>query len=227
MTESIEIYVRETAQHLPYPPTPDYRRRSVRSVPRMGLRYAASMLALVIVCSLAVPELRAAVLKILQIGQVTIMLDGTGAQGEALNLAAVAGEIGLAEAQAQASFPLLSSLDQPPDRVFLQDPELVIQVWLNEGQIERSLYQIGGFDWTVFKHSPNIVGVQVRDQPAFWIQLPHSVQFVRNGVLQTEMTHFVTGPVLIWENNGVTYRLESSTSLEDTLAFANALEVTP
>ena len=71
--------------------------------------------------------------------------------------------------------------------------------------------------------STPIPRVTVRGRPGLWIAEPHAIGFVdRSG-------HFISdtvrrsGPVLMWERGGVTYRIEGLRSLEDAQAVAATL----
>jgi len=169
---------------------------------------------------IVVPDIRAAVISILQFGAVTIYLDGRDAEGAPLNLDDVAGTTTLASAQDAVSFDILLPLDNPPDYVFLQGRNMVILVWVSDGVVEAALYQVTGEDWQIIKSAEAIVETDINQTPAFWVNTRHPVQFIKEGTLWTS---FVRGNVLGWEQNGVTYRLEISTSLEEAREFAESL----
>jgi hypothetical protein len=65
---------------------------------------------------------------------------------------------------------------------------------------------------------------EVNGQRAVWTVGPYPL-ISRNG--DVELTRMVEGHVLIWESDGVTYRLETGLSLEETLKIAESLQPMP
>ena len=56
-----------------------------------------------------------------------------------------------------------------------------------------------------------------------WIAAPHAIAFIdRAGNFVTD-TLRRSGPVLLWERDGVTYRIEGLDSLDDAQAVAGSL----
>lgn len=72
----------------------------------------------------------------------------------------------------------------------------------------------------------DVRGVTVRGRFGIWIEDgPHVVTYLDpDGLERTETTR-LAGNVLMWEEDGVTHRIESSLTLEDTLAIAESLTV--
>lgn len=69
-----------------------------------------------------------------------------------------------------------------------------------------------------------IRGVTVRGRFGIWIEDgPHVVTYLDFDGLERAETTRLAGNVLMWEEDGVTHRIESSLSLEDTLAIAETL----
>jgi hypothetical protein len=226
MNDNFETHLQSIAQNLPYPPTPSLRRTPLPRPTRMRWRYALAMVLVLGLSGLLIPDIRAAVLEFLQIGVVRIYLDGVGTEGEPLNLENVSGETSLQIAQTLVKFPLRIPPQDTPDRVFVQGESMVILVWLADGQIERALYQAANEDWMMIKKmTETIMFTNVGDREAFWVMIDHPVEFIRDGAVQTELTHFVTGHVLVWEQDSVTYRLETSLPLDEARQFAESLIV--
>jgi hypothetical protein len=223
MTEDFETQIQAIAQNLAYPPTPQFQMVPPARPRSTGWPRAALILLMLGLFSMAVPQIRAAVLEFLRIGAVTIYLDGTTESGEPLNLDEISGATDLVTAQTLVMFPLHIALDDPPDRVFVQDHSLVIFVWLNGSTIDRALYQISSYDWRMVKSANPITHTEVGTQSAVWVEIQHPIQFLKDGVVRTELSHFVMGHVLIWEQDNVTYRLETPMSLEDARRFAESL----
>lgn len=227
MNDDFETRVELIAQHLPYPPTPVLRRPAPRlTSSRPRWRQALAALLLLGLSGLLIPDIRAAIVEFFQIGVVRVYLDGSSTSGEPLDLEQVSGETTLNIAQTLVRFPILIPPDDSPDRVFVQGESMVIFVWIKEGKIENTLYQTTTEDWMIIKkEAKDIQFTSIAGEEAFWMTLDHPVEFIRNGVVQTELTHFVTGRVLVWERKGVTYRLETHMSLDEARQFAESLIV--
>lgn len=141
----------------------------------------------------------------------------------------LAGATTLEEAQAQVGFPIrLPSYPPdlgPPDRVFLQDlgGPAVILVWLAPDQPDRvrlSLHLLGP-DIIAQKFQPQVVQeTTLHGQRALWTTGPYLLQ-LRNGAF--EMRRLIEGHVLIWEQDSVTYRLETDLPLEEAIRIAESL----
>jgi len=256
-----EQYVRETAAALTYPPTPDvagaatrrWRRRTAdRGAQTPRLAWVVALL-LLIGGLMAVPQVRAAVLRVLRIGAVTIFVTepaATAQPGLAAtlpvtetqaptpasltgSLQSVAGATTLAEAQAQVDFPLrlpAYPVDLgPPDRVYYQDlpNPAVILLWLEperSQEVQMALYLIEGEDFGIKKEVSVVQETTVNDAWAIWVEGQHLLQ-LRDG--RSEPWYFVEGNVLIWFDGQVTYRLESGLSLEETVRIAESLAIVP
>lgn len=225
MTEDFDTHIQAIAQNLAYPPTPQFRVvPPTRPRPQQNLWLRAALLLLTLgLFTMAVPQIRAAVLEFLRIGAVAIYLDGTTEAGEPLKLDEISGAADLATAQALVTFPLRSVPNDPPDRVFVQDGTMVIFAWLNGSAIDRALYQVSGYDWFMVKAANPITHTFVGTNSAVWVEIQHPIQFVKDGIERTELSHFVMGHVLIWEQDNVTYRFETSLPLEDARRFAESL----
>lgn len=221
MDENFERFVQSTAQDLVYPPMPAQTISYRASFNQQILARVAIALLVVGLAGFAVPDIRAKVLELLNIGAVTITLDSVGADGETLRLEDVAGETDLASAQAQVDFEIRLPPDNPPDRIYVQNESLVIFIWLDGNEIEQALYQIWGNDWGIYKSAEIVTQTTVDEDTALWVDAQHPVTFV-NGT--TELTYFVQGNVLIWEEDSVTYRLETHLDMESAREFAEALE---
>jgi hypothetical protein len=142
----------------------------------------------------------------------------------------IAGETTLAEARARASFPLRlpaypANLGNP-ERIFLQENGLmVILVWSDPVDPDKaylSLHEIASESILVGKFQPRVIlETQVNGEYAIWAEGPYLVQLTSGAI---DFRRIVEGNTLIWEENGITYRLESALSLEDTIIIAESLE---
>jgi uncharacterized protein DUF4367 len=146
----------------------------------------------------------------------------------------MAGETTLTGAQQMTTYPILlpaypAGIGEP-DRVFVQDAEgfMTILVWTDPQHPEKmkmSLHFIPEGSWAVDKFSPVAVEeTSVNGQPAVWAVGPYPVR-LRNGEL--EFQRMVNGHVLIWEDGGVTYRLETDMSMDEAVKTAESLQPIP
>lgn len=246
-----EAYVARTARQLAYPPTPPLVVREALGVrtgrtgrQRLGWRAVAAVLALVLVAAalLAVPDVRAAIRDVLRLGGVTIWLDEPDSATQTpppLPLLEsegyLTGETTLAEARAAVDFPLQLPGYPPgvgaPDRVFLQDlgGPLVVLVWTEPDdpvRVRLALHILGP-GATVNKGAPeSFIETTVNGDWALWIQGPYVLQVSPpwNPRAQPGSGYLVTGRVLVWEEDGITYRLEGDLSLDDAVRIAESLQ---
>lgn len=145
----------------------------------------------------------------------------------------LAGETTLAEAQAQVDFPIRLPTHPPdlgpPDRVFLQDlgGQVVVLAWLDPDQpdgVRLSLHQLGPGTFGQKLQPPVIQETTVHGQPALWTEGPYLLQFQRGGQVVYEGQLLVTGYVLVWVEDDITYRLETDLSLEEAVQIAESLQ---
>jgi len=143
----------------------------------------------------------------------------------------MAGETTLSGAQQRANYPILLPADLgKPDRVYVQNASgpMTILVWMDTqhpDQVKMSLHFIPEGSWAVDKFAPRTIDeTSVNGRPAVWAVGPYPILF-RNGDL--EISRLVNGHVLIWEDGGVTYRLESDLSMEEAVRIAESLEPIP
>jgi hypothetical protein len=142
----------------------------------------------------------------------------------------LSGETTLEDAQVKLSFqvklPAYPEALGLPDRIYYQNHigEFVILVWLDPDHIDHAwlaLYEIGPEAY-IEKIAPQVVQeTQVDGHPAFWTTGPYILR-MKNGF--TELNRLVQGHVLIWADGEVTYRLETSLSLDEALLIAASLE---
>jgi hypothetical protein len=116
-----------------------------------------------------------------------------------------------------------------PDVVFVQDLEgqAVVLVWLepdDPAQVRLSLHVLASPQLVdkVIKNDPaGLEFVRVNGREAFWTTGPYFV-VARNG-FYTE-TRLISGHVLIWYEDDLTYRLETSLPLAEAIKIAESLE---
>lgn len=259
---SWEAALQETAASFPYPPTPDvvagvrqrlaappphWSRLVVPSAPRTRRRWAAAILLLLLAGTLlVVPPVRAALVAFFRAGAITIFVGEptpTLASTQVPSMTppplletAPGVRVTLAEAQAQAGFPLRLPLEYgTPDEVYVQplpDPglagQVVIMVWRDPAQTSLPeqprlrLYQIGAEEYGLKQAAMQAVReAWVHGQNAFWVEGGHVIQLPAGPYL-------VEQDVLIWTGGSVTYRLESGLSLAEAVQLAESLrEIAP
>lgn len=245
----LEKQLRALAAEFPYPRTPDiatglHEDRAGSRAPWLKARvvYILILATIGLAGFLALaPTARAAVWNTIRLSVVRIFLDDhleapepaeTGADDESL-LLDIAGRTTLAEAQRLTDFEL--SVPEcppdlgPPDDVFIQDPEgsLVVMVWkdaLNPEEVRMSLHTMSN-DVLVKKYQPRtILETSVNGEVALWTAGPYLL-WVRSGDLRE--IRLMEGRVLIWQQGGVTYRLETDLALEEAVRVAESLEPFP
>jgi hypothetical protein len=142
----------------------------------------------------------------------------------------IAGETTLETAGASVSFPIrLPTYPEDlgrPEQVFLQENNLmVILVWSDPSDPQEarlSLHQIASGSILVGKFEPRVVReTQVNGQYAIWAEGPYLVELTNGDI---DFRRIVDGNTLIWEEQGITYRLESNLSLEEAVKIAESLE---
>lgn len=244
-----EARVQTLARAFTYPPAPDLSRTAVLrpAVGRPAIRrwVWAAVIALVLLAGLfSIPSVRAAVVEFLRLGAVRIFLaEPTPSPGPhqesappppptataSASLLDLAGETTLAAARQQTPFPILlptypAGLGQP-DHVFVQELEgpTIVLVWMQPGQPARvrlSLTQIGaGFSFDK-RNLRMIEESSVAGRWALWLDGPHLLE-ASNG--DPKLRRLVQGHVLLWEQGGVTYRLETELSLDEARKVAESL----
>lgn len=224
-----------------------------RRAPRRAAGWALAAALVALVSLLAVPAVRASLVEIFQLGAVRVILGTLPTSTAAPTpsgtppptrtpaptptpLASVldlAGQTTWADALSRVDLPLRlpaypADLGEP-DVVFVQDleGEAVILVWLEPDdptQVRLSLH---------FLASPLLVDKLLKNQPAefeftrvngreaFWTTGPYYI-VARNGFFT--QTRLITGHVLIWYADDVTYRLETTLPLDEAIQLAESLE---
>ncbi len=146
--------------------------------------------------------------------------------------AGLAGETTLEAASASVPFlirlPAYPANLGAPERVFLQeDGGMVILVWTNPANPRKvllSLYEIGPGSVIIGKFEPRVIQeTQVNGKYAVWVQGPYLVELTNDTY---NWRRLVEGNTLIWEVEGITYRLESDLTLEETVTIAEFTRIT-
>jgi hypothetical protein len=246
--DPLEERLRAAAATLPYPPTPDLassRRRAARRAPWRAAAGIALALVLALAALLAVPEVRGAALRLLQIGVVRVRVEpdappppavGPSAQPTpALRLPDLRGATSLDAAARQLPFPIQLPAYPPdlgpPALVFVQDlggPALVL-VWADPADPARARLSLQALSSRVFAEkllsgdAATLAETDVDGARALWVRGPHLLQ---TGSAEGDMyqeVRLVDGNTLIWSAGEVTYRLETDLSLDAARRVAESL----
>lgn len=237
------------AQGFVYPVTPDVargvrarlaERARPRRTPSPRLRRVvavAAALLLVLAGLLAVPQVRAAILEWLQVGAIRIfVVEPTPAPLEPLRtpiatpkLSGLGEQMTWAEVRETVPFPVrLPSRLGPPEAVYLRqayEPMVVSLVWFDAAapeQIHAMLWQINAANFaTKWVYVDQMQELTVNEQPAFGLTGPHTLQLLEE---TAHPPRLVTNTVLIWQSNGITYRLEGEFTLEEAVQIAESLQ---
>jgi len=243
--------LKEAARRFRYPSTPDMTevvidRIQSGSGPRVRMRSAWVILSLILLLSMvlfAVPDVRAEIVRFFQVGVVRIFPASATQTAiptfpqvplttspRTTTLSGLAGKTTLETAQVRLSFPMRlptypTNLGKP-EQVFLQeDGPMLILVWTDPVDSQKallSLYEIGPGSVIIRKFEPRVIQeTQVNGRYAVWVQGPYLVQLTDGTYAQGML---VAGNTLIWEENGITYRLESDLGLEETIKIAESLK---
>lgn len=227
--------------------------RRLRSSPRahvISQLLAWSLTFLLILCAslMLIPPARAALIDFIQIGAVRIFraepsplsptrqefpltaTPGPTPQPLIPMLENIAGETTLAQAQQTVAYPILLPSYPPglgqPDRVFVQevDGKMTILVWMDPQHPDKvlmSLHFIPSGSWAITKMKPQIMQeTTVKGQRAIWAVGPYMLHLSNGNI---DLVRLIDGHVLIWTNGDITYRLETSLSLEEATKVAESL----
>jgi hypothetical protein len=143
------------------------------------------------------------------------------------------GETTLDTARGLVSFPIRLPGTPPdlgpPGRVFVQNlgGEAVILAWPVAGQPDQprlALYELHSTDPMLMKQANNVQTTHIHGQVALWVAGPHTVEFL-DALGRERLAHrrLVGGNALIWEETGITYRLESGLDLDAATRIAESL----
>lgn len=241
MSDRLLEQLTDLSQHMDWPTadiSPDVLRRVAQPDrrPQLLRRWAVAAVALaVVLVVMAIPAGRGVIADLLGVVGIEVewtdSLPPTGAFDEfGFGPAVSLEEVGISI--------LVPGSDPPgqPDRVYVDDGR-VATVWGVSAELPAIVgSEIGllhlQFTATLDEalltkrvaQESDIRGVTVRGRFGIWIEDgPHVVTYLDSDGLERTETTRLAGNVLMWEEDGVTHRIESSLSLEDTLAIAETL----
>jgi hypothetical protein len=238
----LELRLRDLAQSVEYPPTPDLARAVRlrlaerprpwwrRASRRQALAIALAVLAVSTAAVMAVPSARTAVLRFFHIGAVTVERVETLPPARERPLTTGLGQrVPIAEGERRAGFRmLLPPLDDPAERVYVRDGAQsalldvpgVGSVLLTEIAGSRQLDLAKKFAGP----TTNVDAVSVNGAFGLWIEgAPHVVTFEdRSGRIQ-QFTTRLAGNVLVWTRGDLTLRLEGELTKKRALEIARSV----
>lgn len=234
-----EAWVRETARAFVYPPMPTWRTKRPYTVP--------AKLAWAIVAVLALAAVAAGVAQFIQVGGIRVWLASptppptlTPLPTPITTVLDLQGETTLAEAQKKAGFTLLLPMYPadlgPPAHIYYQElgAPVVVLVWLNkDGSVRLSLHIIGPgsniapplsqeFEkYSLTKFGYELISItNVNQTHALWVDGERQL-IARDGTLKS--IRLVDQPALLWEEFGLTFRLEGAFTLSEMVRIAESL----
>lgn len=243
--EPFEQAVGSIAAQLPYPPTPNVagavRARLQMAQPqpwRLRRWAAAALIALLfaLLVAIAVPPVRAALLRVLRIGAIKInlvddpqqaSLPVAAAERQPVSIIDLGEEMGLAEAAGVITLadpPFPPGLGEP-DAIYGQNllyREPVISfLWRARGERPQILLTQIGLPQFALKWATGeqVTETEVRGRPAIWIAGPHRLDLVSGAA---EHVTAIESNVLIWDDGQMTFRLEADLTLEEVLQIAES-----
>jgi hypothetical protein len=225
------VRVQDIGRRFDYPPTPDIAggvrqqiegRRQRRVLP-MRLRVGVALAIIAWLIVLTVPDLRATAFDWLRIGAVRIARDSpTPAPTPIETRFDPVYATTLAAAQPQVSFNIVWPADLgAPDEVFLYPGQIVILVWATDDGAPLSLHLLDSRQTVIKHYSDEATSTMVNGRAALWLIRPHLFEIPRPGADPIE--RIVESNVLIWDRDGVTYRLETDRTLEEARRIAEAV----
>lgn len=243
MSERLQEQLADLGQHINWP-TADVSGDVLRRVgqptrPMFPLRgwAAVAAAATAVVLVMTVPSSRSVVADMLGVVGIEVEWTDSLPATEAFDEMDLGRAVSLDEVD--AGFPILIPDTDPPglpDRTFVENGR-VATVWEASSEFPAVVDADIGllhlqFEATIDEalltkrvaQESAVKAVTVRGHSGIWIENgPHVVTFLDgNGVERSETTR-LAGNVLIWEEEGVTHRIESSLVLEDALALAESL----
>jgi hypothetical protein len=176
------------------------------------------------------PAVRAAVHDLLRVGGVELHRDEPAPSAPPPSVAPpLPGEhdATLAEARAAARFPLrLPAGLGEPTAVRVADGARVVSMAFPGPRGEVRVDQFdGGLDpmFTKFATAAGIRHIAVGGTPAVWVDRPHVVLFRDHDGQVHEESARLAGSTLIWEEDGVTYRVEGDLTESEAVRIASSL----
>jgi hypothetical protein len=245
----MEELLRSVGHELDYPPTPalataihhrlEESPKPSRVRAPLGLRWQPAMATLAILVVIAVaaltfsPQARNAVADFLGVGGVRIGFDDsppTATPNEGPDLGP---EVPLEEAEREVGFevkvPELAELGSPQIHLTRPPESGMVSLYYPDAYDEGLLVTQfrAGVDEVFFKkltlEGATVEYLTVREGPAFWVTGSHFFAYVEpDGDIREESLRIAEN-VLLWEEGGITYRIEGGFGKGEALAIARSL----
>ncbi len=205
---------------------------ATRPAPRVLPRLVAAAVALLVALAVAMavsPTVRATVLDLFRIGGVEIHYTPPPVTPTTSD-AAAPGERDVSLDAARAAVPFdirVPRLLGDPDSVRVIDsadggPPRVVSLRYPGARVDEFGGRIAPF-FEKFLRAADVVRTDVDGAPAIWIPRPHPVLYVdEHGTIHEEAAR-LAAKTLIWEENGLTYRLEGDLTRAQAEAIAATL----
>ena len=244
MTERLESRLSELAEHIDWPSSDvsvGVRRRLDRRSPvRPPVAWvAAGSLAALVALGLVTPGGRSAIADVLGVVGIEIAWSEDSADVGTHRDLALGESVSAETAAARAGFVLLfpATTVGPPDFVYIDDSR-VSTVWRPSPRLPevgdsgvgllhmQFLAELDGALLTKQLGSgATLTAVEVRGTVGFWIEgAPHLLTYLdTDGVERTETTR-LAGNVLMWDEDGVTHRIESGLGQVRAVEIADDLQ---
>jgi hypothetical protein len=237
MTEKLEAALRDLGTHLDVPEPPDMtatvlsrldsdvKRPGWRLVHRLVAAAVAALVALATAMAVS-PAVRAAVYDLLRIGGVEIENAPAPVSPPVDPPQPGERDVSLDEAREAADFPLkLPAELGEPVTVRLIDNARVVSMAFDSphGQVRVDQFD-GGLSpmFRKFAMAPDVRHVTVSGRPAVWVGRPHVVFYTDRDGQMREETARLAGSTLVWEADGVTYRVEGELSEREAIEIAES-----
>lgn len=189
---------------------------------------AISVVALVVGAALAVPQSRSALADFFGLSHVRVDVGPIAEPTPpALSPISFARPATLEEAREVADFavrlPTINGAALNPDAVYLQGEVAVVTIFVYDDE-GYDLYESRGAFFGKGVTAP-FDGIEFDGHDALWIsEGGHVASFLdEDGQVMVESRRTVDRATLFWEENGVTYRLETSLSQEEAIRVAQSL----
>lgn len=238
MSDDLEAALRDLGTRLDVPDTPDVTsavltrlheqpRPRWRPVHRIAAAAVTVLVALATAMAVS-PAVRAAVYDLLNIGGVDIHENRPAPHTPSVD-PTLPGErdVSLAEARESADFPLRlpAGLGEPVN-VRLADGARVVSMAFDAptGPVRVDQFD-GGLApmFAKFAAGSDVHRVTVSGAEGVWVDRPHVVIYTdRDGTMREESAR-LAGSTLIWEENGVTYRVEGELTEQQAIEVAESM----
>jgi hypothetical protein len=202
---------------------------------RVAIAVALAVLAAVD-ATLAVPDARSALFRVLHIGgeriEFVAELPAISPDEPGLGLDVLLGErVSLEEARRRAAFPL-RELDEPPDRAYVGPRETIWFLYGSPERVRLLVAQTPLFTVDEIFIRKKLAGagtrvdeVSVRGTSGFFIGgAPHALILLDESGAPVEESFRLARHVLVWEEDGVAFRLEGDFTRDQALELAASLD---